>query len=229
MWWQMGLLANAVVAAAYLMIAWAIVRPLVREGQLASNRLGAVHFCGTTAHWWHILGRMSDVPHLLHGAIVIGGTAGATAAIFLTCAVHHGSHTVHMALPYLGLVEQQGQALRAAYNWQSGTWDVLTAAVGSYYWTLRRTYGSLMHGAKLFEDMRAREQQALELNDSVLQGLVVAKMAIEMGQPAKATEAMEASIGAASTMITELLGARAGDAGGGLLRTSAATLTEPVQ
>lgn len=192
MWWRIGLGANAVVAATYLMIAWAIVRPLLREGQLRSNRLGA-----------------------------------ATAAIFLTCAVHHGAHTVHMLLPYAGFGEQQGEALRSVFTWQMGLWDVVSAAVGVYYWSLRRTYGSLMQGAKLFEDMRQREQQALELNDSVLQGLVVAKMAVELGQPAKATEALDASIRAASAMITELLGARPGTAGNGLLRTTAATLEEP--
>ena len=51
-----------------------------------------------------------------------------------------------------------------------------------------------------------REQQALELSDAVLQGLVVAKMALELDQPVKANEALTASIGSASR-ITELLGA----------------------
>jgi len=37
-----------------------------------------------------------------------------------------------------------------------------------YYWTLRRNYSSVMHGAQLFEDLRQRERQALELNDTVL-------------------------------------------------------------
>ena len=40
----------------------------------------------------------------------------------------------------------------------------------------------------------------------MLQGLVVAKMALDLDQPAKANEALTASIGSASR-ITELLGA----------------------
>jgi signal transduction histidine kinase len=63
-----------------------------------------------------------------------------------------------------------------------------------------------MHGAQLFEDLRAREQQALELNDSVLQGLVVAKMALDLNQPDRSQEALTSSISAASKIITDLLG-----------------------
>ncbi|HVL93098.1 MAG TPA: hypothetical protein VM264_07115, partial [Acidimicrobiales bacterium] len=65
--WQLGTAANLVVAATYLLITAAIVRPLVREKQLRANPLGT-----------------------------------ATALIFFTCAVHHGSLGIHMLLPYLG-------------------------------------------------------------------------------------------------------------------------------
>ena len=107
----------------------------------------------------------------------------ATAAIFFTCSVHHGAHSVHMLLPAFGLDEVQGLAMRTAWGWPLAIWDIIGALVGIYYWTLRRTYSSLMQGAKLFEDMRQREQQALEINDNVLQGLVVAKMALDLGEP----------------------------------------------
>ena len=90
----------------------------------------------------------------------------------------------------------------------AGLWDVIGAVVAVYYWTLRRNYGSLMQGAQLFQDLRQREQQALELNDAVLQGLVVAKMALDLDQPAKANEALTASIASASRIITELLGSQ---------------------
>ena len=132
--------------------------------------------------------------------------AVATAGIFLTCAVHHGGHTVHMLLPYVGILPREGLAMREAFDWQLATWDVVTAAVGVYYWTLRRTYAALMHGAKLFEDLQQREQQALELNDEVLQGIVVAKMALDLGQRDRASAALDSSIGAASRIITDLLG-----------------------
>src|SRR4051812_18132410 len=132
----------------------------------------------------------------------------ATAAIFFTCAVHHGSHALHMLMPYVVADDPQGQAMRAAWSWPLATWDVIGAVVALYYWTLRRSYGSAMHGAQLFTDLREREQQALELNDTVLQGLVVAKMALDLDQPAKANQALASSIASASRIITELLGSQ---------------------
>lgn len=130
----------------------------------------------------------------------------ATGAIFFTCSVHHGAHALHMVLPSLGVTDPQGLAMRAAWGWPLATWDVIGALCAVYYWTLRRNYSSLMHGAQLFEDLRAREKQALELNDSVLQGLVVAKMALDLDQPDRSQEALASSIAAASKIITDLLG-----------------------
>ncbi|MFA6297773.1 MAG: hypothetical protein WCS84_14470 [Nocardioides sp.] len=130
----------------------------------------------------------------------------ATAAIFLTCAVHHGSHSVHMLLPSFGLDDDQGLAMRAAWGWPLTIWDVVGLVVALYYWSMRRSYSPLMQGAQLFEDLRKREQQALELNDSVLQGLVVAKMALDLNDSAKANAALTTSIDSASRIITNLLG-----------------------
>jgi hypothetical protein len=148
----------------------------------------------------------------------------ATAAIFFSCAVHHGAHSVHMLLPWIGFDDARGQAMQAAWGWPLALWDVVGAIVGVYYWTLRRTYSSLMDGAQLFQDLRLREQQALELNDSVLQGLVVAKMALDLDQPAKAREALATSIDSASRIITDLLGNSPFDVD---LRRSVAAMTEP--
>ena len=131
--WQVGLVGNAVIMAAYLGICLAIVVPLAKSRQLRTNPLGA-----------------------------------ATAAIFFTCAVHHGTHSLHMLLPSLGLDDPQGLAMRSAWGWPLASWDIVGAVVAVYYWTLRRNYGSLMQGAQLFEDLRQREQQALELNDTCL-------------------------------------------------------------
>ena len=151
----------------------------------------------------------------------------ATAAIFLTCAVHHGGHVVHMLLPYGGVEVTQGEAMRVAYDWQMASWDVVGAAVGVYYWTLRRTYSSLMRGAKLFEDIRQRELEAVQLNDAVLQGLVVAKMSIEADERDRALAALESTIAAASNMISNLLGPQvARDGRASLLRSEPATVQE---
>src|SRR6476661_1857303 len=111
--WQIGLVCNAVIMVAYLLISLAIVVPLARSHQLRTNPLG-----------------------------------GATAAIFFTCAVHHGSHAVHMLLPVFGVDLAQGNAMRDAWGWQLAMWDVVGALVAGYYWTLRRNYGSLMQGAQ---------------------------------------------------------------------------------
>lgn len=163
-------------------------------------------------------------PLIASGQLRSNPLGAATAAIFLTCAVHHGGHSVHMLLPYAGTERAQGLALRASYDWEAASWDIITAAVGIYYWTLRRTYAPLMRGAKLFDDMRQREQQALELNDNVLQGLVVAKMALELGQRETATNALESSISSASRMISDLLGSQPARGESGLLRTKAASI-----
>ncbi len=145
----------------------------------------------------------------------------ATAAIFFTCAVHHGAHSVHMLLPAFGLDETQGLAMRAAWGWPLATWDVVGAAVGVYYLTLRRSYASLMQGAQLFSDLRQREQQALELNDSVLQSIVVAQMALDLDDTETARTALAGSIASASEIITDLLGSEHHSVA--LLRSRAAT------
>src|SRR5690349_14382121 len=149
----------------------------------------------------------------------------ATGAIFFTCSIHHGAHALHMVLPSLGFSDPQGLAMRAAWGWPLAIWDVVGAACAVYYWTLRRNYSSLMHGAQLFEDLRARERQALELNDSVLQGLVVAKMALDLNQPDRSQEALASSITAASRIITDLLGSAA--EGHSLVRSTPAELAPP--
>lgn len=149
----------------------------------------------------------------------------ATGAIFFTCSVHHGAHALHMLLPAFGVGDTQGLAMRAAWGWPLAIWDMVGALTAMYYWTLRRNYSSLMHGAQLFEDLRQRERQALELNDSVLQGLVVAKMALDLNQPDRSQEALSSSIAAASRIITDLLGTAAD--GHSLVRSAPAALDRP--
>lgn len=150
----------------------------------------------------------------------------ATAAIFFTCAIHHGGHVVHMLLPAGGVEVSKGLAMRASYDWEMAVWDIVTAAVGVYYWTLRRAYSSLVRGAKLFDDLRQREHDALELNDNVLQGLVVAKLAFELDQRDRAMAALDSSINAASRMITDFLGPQTTRDGSILLRSEAAMIED---
>lgn len=130
----------------------------------------------------------------------------ATAAIFFSCAVHHGSHPVHMLLPYVGLEEHVGLSMRDAFSeWHVAYWDVITAGIGIWYLSLRRHYEPLMQGAKLFEDMKERERQALQINDDIVQGLTVAKLSLEMGREAESVEALRTTLISARALITDLL------------------------
>ncbi len=121
--WQVSAGANAVVSLAYFGIFFAIALPLVRHGQLLSNKLGA-----------------------------------ATAAIFFSCGVGHGLHVVHTVLPLLGSDSPEAFAARTV-SFHDVAWSCLTALIGLYYWTLRRTYGALMQGATLFEDLEAKRRR----------------------------------------------------------------------
>lgn len=163
-------------------------------------------------------------PLIRAGQLRTNPLASATAVIFLTCAVHHGSHVLHMALPALGVADEQGLAMREAWTWPAAIWDVIGAAVAIYYFTLRRGYGALIHGSELFADLQQREQQALELNDNVLQGLVVARMAIDLDRPDKARSALDSAIDSASRIITDLIGSEHRPANAGMLRTAAADI-----
>lgn len=191
--WQAGAAANFIVAVAYVLIAAAIIVPLVRTQQVRSNQLGT-----------------------------------ATAAIFFTCAVHHGSHSLHMLLPIVGIEDQHGLAAREAFgDWHLVAWDIITAGMGVYYWTLRRTYGALMRGASLFEDLKEKQRQALEINDNIVQGLVVAETALAFDQHELSKEALAATLVSAREIISELLGEANTETrlGPGDLRRSAAATT----
>lgn len=132
----------------------------------------------------------------------------ATALIFLTCGVHHGSHSVHMLLPSFGIEDQQALNLRESWHWPSIAWDIAGAGVALFYLSLRGSYHSVLRGAQLFEDMKVRERQALEINDNIVQGLSVAKYALDQGKDEQSRKAIEDSLLNARWIITELLGER---------------------
>ena len=99
-----------------------------------------------------------------------------------------------------------------------------------WYWTLRASYGALLHGPVLFNDVKAERQQAMELNDDVVQCLAVAKYALAAGDHAKAAAAVDRSLKAARGIITTMLGeqgsaARLGP--GDLVRQRAAGTRRP--
>jgi len=130
----------------------------------------------------------------------------ATGLIFLTCGVHHGTHAFHMLIPAFGIHDQQALDLRASWHWPSVGWDIVGAGVALYYLSLRGSYASVLRGAQLFEDMKVRERQALEINDNIVQGLSVAKYALDQGENEKSQKAVEETLKKARLIITELLG-----------------------
>jgi hypothetical protein len=153
----------------------------------------------------------------------------ATGLIFLTCGVHHGAHSVHMLLPAIGLDEQHGRIMRGAWDWHVAVWDGVTAAVGVYYLSLRGSYASVLRGAAMFEDMKVRQRQALEINDSIVQGLTVAKYELDRGKDDRSRAAIEETLRKARALITDLLGERGTDRalGPGDLRRSEGATVNP--
>jgi hypothetical protein len=153
----------------------------------------------------------------------------ATGLIFLTCGVHHGSHGVHMLLPAIGVEEGHGLAMRHAWDWHAAIWDALTAAVAIYYLSLRGSYASVLRGAQMFEDMKVRQRQAIEINDNIVQGLTVAKYELELGDNSGGRDAIEDTLRKARNLITDLLGDSSSEAelrSGALRRTSEASVTD---
>lgn len=132
----------------------------------------------------------------------------ATAAIFLSCGVGHGAHALH-ALPLLAdsaTVDAARTMLADPHIW---VLDGATAVVAVWYWTLRNRFPALVRGAALFEDMRVRRRQALQIHDDVVQGLVKAKLAFEVGDSPEGHRHLEATLASARSITSELLGEEA--------------------
>ncbi len=128
----------------------------------------------------------------------------ATAAIFITCTLGHGSHLAHALLASAGV---GGTAVRTEFSdMRLLVWDVVTALVAVYFYTLRSRFAIVYRGAALCEDMEKREHQALEMHDNIVQGLAQAKMALDLGQREEAYQAIEATLVASRRIMTEVLG-----------------------
>lgn len=106
---------------------------------------------------WIVLKGLRDTRQMRSNSLAL-----ATAGIFFTCAVHHGSHSIHMILPSFGLGMQDGLAMRQAFGFSMTAWDLVGAGIAAYYLTLRRSYGTLLSTPQMFED-RVREQATKQL------------------------------------------------------------------
>ncbi len=94
------------------------------------------------------------VPVARAGQLRTNKLAVATSMIFFSCAV---GHALHAAMAYQTVIGtsaahhlRDGEAV--GWSWTSALWDVVTATVGVYYWTLRRGYGVLLGKGAIYVD-----------------------------------------------------------------------------
>lgn len=157
-------------------------------------------------------GAFGVIAYLIASGLVRGGQlrtnhlGAATALIFIAVAVQHALVGLQLLAPSLGIDKPHGLALRHGWHWHNVVWDVLTAAVGIYYLSLRGSYAGASRGAQMFEDLKVRERQALEINDNIVQGLTVAKYAMTIGADDHSKQAIDDTLVRARGIITDLLG-----------------------
>lgn len=125
----------------------------------------------------------------------------ATGLIFLSCGLGHGIHAIHALEPATALAARSLMSL-----WHVWLVEALTAMIAVWYFMLRGRFPALVRGAALFEDMRVRQRQALDIHDNVVQGLVKAKMSIELGETAQGAREIEESLSASRKIMSDLLG-----------------------
>ncbi len=166
---------------------------------LAANAIIAIAYLAIAAHIFGGLwrtGQWSKNP-----------LARATGAIFFTCSVGHGILALHLALPWVGIEVASGTALRAAFGeWHMWLWPPVTSAAALTYWSMRSRFPALVRGSAIFEDLRERQRQALEIHDNVVQGIAQAKLCLETDRPEEAQAALDDTLGSAKAIITDLLG-----------------------
>jgi hypothetical protein len=135
----------------------------------------------------------------------------ATAAVFVTCTLGHGSHMAHALLATPAIWGSGALAPSDAIRAEFGDprllwWDSITAVVAVYFYTLRSRFAIIHKGAAFCEDMAKREAQALEMHDNIVQGLAQAKMALDLGQREEGYRAIEETLAASRRIMTEVLG-----------------------
>ena len=72
---------------------------------------------------------------------------------------------------------------------------------------------------RLLSEAQLRQIQAREINDEIVQRLVVAQLALELGDPRRADDALQSTLATARRLVTGLLGT--GPVEPGSLRRSA--------
>jgi signal transduction histidine kinase len=131
----------------------------------------------------------------------------AVVILYIGCGGGHLVHTLMLLDVPLGLQTAGGAAVALEYRSNMHMWviDILTAMAGVAYWLSRKRFPALVSGAAVFEDLRTRQQRALEIHDNVIQGISRVKMAMDLEEEDETREAMDETLKKAREIITDLL------------------------
>ncbi|MEU4691434.1 PAS domain S-box protein [Actinoplanes sp. NPDC023714] len=132
------------------------------------------------------LSAVVTVPLARSGQLRSNRLAVVTALIFLSSSVVHGLHA------YISVVnlDQDAHAVPMIWVWILAWWNVVTCAIGLWYWAVRRRYRVQVRGGAIFVDPRgeqrlaeadAREQQARAMLEAVVEHTDDAIIGVSLG------------------------------------------------
>jgi hypothetical protein len=131
----------------------------------------------------------------------------ATFLLYVTCGGGHFFQTLQMMYPWLGIDAVYGSAARVHYGeWHLWLADGVTAAMGVWYWTMRKYFPDLVRGTAVYEDLRTKQHEALEIHDNVVQGLARAKLSLDLAQDAEGRQALEETIVSSRRIVEAMMG-----------------------
>lgn len=145
-------------------------------------------------------------------ALFRGGRLGthrigqAAMVAFGACGIQFCLIAALLLAPSLGIDSAPGEALRDAWPDVLGVWAFLGGAASLFLLFQRGDYSDVLLGPGLIDGVRARERQAFEINDNLVQGLSVAKYSFEMGEEDRGRRAVNESLIKARELTTDLLG-----------------------
>jgi CheY-like chemotaxis protein len=119
--------------------------------------------------------------------------------------------TRHIPIIFLTAVNQEPSDIFQGY--EAGAVDYLNKPVEP--WLVRAKVGAFVDiwlEHKRMEDLRSdlamaeqRQEQALQINEGIVQGIAVAKMALELGDQERALDTLDRTLTAAKRVISHLL------------------------
>jgi hypothetical protein len=129
--------------------------------------------------------------------------AVATFLIFASCSLGHALHAQHIVFAGSAAHGLDPRAMLA--TWPGALLEVVTGSIAVYYLSLRSRFGILLGGNRMFDDLADRNRRALEVHDDVVQGLVTAKLALDLGDVAEASRTIEHALGTTRRVVDRLM------------------------